>query len=55
MEDLQGLLEAAGQSPATYMGFVAVALIPVPRAWHMCAVCCEMPRVYPRLLGPFLN
>lgn len=38
MEDLQGLLEAAGQNPATYMGFVAVALIPVPRAWHLCYV-----------------
>lgn len=55
VEDLQGLLEGAEQSPATYVGFVAVALILVPRAWHLCGMCCELPQVYPRLLGSSLN
>lgn len=52
MKDPQGFLEGAGQSPAACMGFVTVALIPVPRACHW--ECCDASGV-PRLLDSFLN
>lgn len=48
MEDPQGLLEGAGQNPATYVGFVPAALIPGRGAWHLGVL-------GDRGSGPFLN